>query len=168
MAGKKELIMASASKLLEKYSYKEISVLDIVSDSGVNRNTFYYHFKDMPALVEELACRQVDRIFDKGQLSMEDKLRALVDCLYENRRSVMHVYNFADRALFDKGLYSLSGHIVKRIFAGRADGEDMAHEEMICVSCVFGLVSTLLLKGLPESERARVMDLCCDPAFNIT
>ena len=47
--------MDSALKLLEQRNYKEITVLDIVAESGVNRNTFYYHFRDMSALVEELA-----------------------------------------------------------------------------------------------------------------
>ena len=171
MAGKKELIMASAAKLLEKHNYKDITVLDIVSDSGVNRNTFYYHFKDMPSLVEELARRQVDRIFDKKQLSVDDKLRELVDCLYENRRTVMHVYNYADRAVFDKGLHGLSEHIVNCILDGRRESFAGSDEEwertgLVCKSCVFGLISSLLLKCLPESEKDNIQKLCVDPLTN--
>ena len=67
ISGKKELIMSSAAKLLEQKEYREITVLDLVADSGVNRNTFYYHFKDMPMLVLELARKAVDSCFTSSK-----------------------------------------------------------------------------------------------------
>ena len=92
MAGKKELIMASATRLLEQKNYKELSVLDIVADSNVNRNTFYYHFKDMPALVEALACRCIDRIFSDGDTDLVQKLWLVVDTMYETGRDLFSKY----------------------------------------------------------------------------
>ena len=37
-------------------------VVDIVEDCGISRNTFYYHFEDMPALVEAVVLEEVDGI----------------------------------------------------------------------------------------------------------
>ncbi|MTB64153.1 TetR family transcriptional regulator [Streptococcus sp. zg-86] len=37
-------------KLLETEKYTDITVLRIAQDSGVNRNSFYYHYKDMDDL----------------------------------------------------------------------------------------------------------------------
>ena len=40
--------------MLENKEYSEITVLDLVADSNVNRNTFYYHFKDLDGLIPRL------------------------------------------------------------------------------------------------------------------
>lgn len=50
--------MQSAVKLLNQRAYRDVSVLDIVRDCDINRNTFYYHFKDMPALLDEIRPQQ--------------------------------------------------------------------------------------------------------------
>jgi len=42
-------IKASFLKLLNQRPLREITVKDIVQDCGVNRNSFYYHFQDIPA-----------------------------------------------------------------------------------------------------------------------
>ena len=59
---KKAAIMESLLKLLDERPLNKISVRDIVEDCGINRNTFYYHFEDMPALVEAVVLEEVDCI----------------------------------------------------------------------------------------------------------
>ena len=54
-ASAKEALQAAFLRLLEERPLREITVKDIVQACGVNRNTFYYHFKDIPALLEELS-----------------------------------------------------------------------------------------------------------------
>ena len=46
-------------KLLNQRPLNQITVKDIVEDCGINRNSFYYHFEDLPALVEEIVDEQV-------------------------------------------------------------------------------------------------------------
>lgn len=41
-------------ELLEQRPLKDITVKDIVETCGINRNSFYYHFQDLPALIEEI------------------------------------------------------------------------------------------------------------------
>ena len=50
----KTAIMQSFVKLLDSTPFDRITVKDIVDDCGVNRNTFYYNFEDIYALVDEL------------------------------------------------------------------------------------------------------------------
>ena len=47
----KELLKDTFWELLEEKAYSKITVNDIVSRCDVNRNTFYYHFKDIPSLM---------------------------------------------------------------------------------------------------------------------
>ena len=59
---KRSAIMESLLKLLDERPLNKISVRDIVEDCGINRNTFYYHFEDMPALVEAVVLEEVNHI----------------------------------------------------------------------------------------------------------
>ena len=40
-------IMHSLIELLEEKEFTKITVKDIVTRCGINRNTFYYHFEDI-------------------------------------------------------------------------------------------------------------------------
>ena len=50
----RKAIKESFLKLLSQRPLSQITVKDIVEDCGINRNSFYYHFADLPALVEEI------------------------------------------------------------------------------------------------------------------
>ena len=76
----REAIKAAALRLLEERPLREITVKDIVQECGVNRNTFYYHFRDIPALLEDLITDQADRIIaaQGPALSLADWARRLI------------------------------------------------------------------------------------------
>lgn len=48
----KKVISDAFWQLLEEKPYNKITVQNIVEYCQINRNTFYYHFQDIPALAE--------------------------------------------------------------------------------------------------------------------
>ena len=58
----KQAIKASFMKLLSQKPLNKISVRDIVEDCGINRNSFYYHFQDIPSLLGEIVTEQTDQL----------------------------------------------------------------------------------------------------------
>ena len=58
----KDSIKVSFMKLLNQKPLSKITVKEIVSECGINRNSFYYHFKDIPNLLEEIFIEQADSI----------------------------------------------------------------------------------------------------------
>ena len=64
----REAIQAAFLSLLEERPLRDITVKDIVQSCGVNRNSFYYHFKDIPALLQE---DSLSRVRVPGLTSME-------------------------------------------------------------------------------------------------
>lgn len=47
----KKALAASLKKIMQKKPFSKITVREIIADCGVNRNTFYYHFEDIYALL---------------------------------------------------------------------------------------------------------------------
>ena len=147
--------MSSAVKMLKQKDYKEITVLDLVADSGVNRNTFYYHFKDMDALIVELSKAVIEHVFSASRLDLREKLADIVNQMYKNRDGALHVYNSADRADFDKGLFEVCEYIAAKICSESAELRNKSELEKdawcsyVKCSC-YGLVSDWLANGLDE------------------
>lgn len=132
-------------------------MLSVVSDSGVNRNTFYYHFKDMPALVRELALRHAVSIIDKSA-NAANALELVVNSIYDNRKTVMHVWSSAERETFDRELDALCAAFAQHLalaFALTAHlSPDEAEMKTSIYKCtVYGLLSHALQHGLREDER---------------
>ena len=50
----KKAILDSFVELISERPFDKITVKDIVTRCGVSRNTFYYYFEDVNALVDEL------------------------------------------------------------------------------------------------------------------
>lgn len=48
----KETIIDAFWQLLEEKPFNKITVQNIVERCALNRNTFYYHFQDIPNLAE--------------------------------------------------------------------------------------------------------------------
>jgi AcrR family transcriptional regulator len=73
----KEAITGAFLRLIGKKSLEKITVRDIVDECGINRNTFYYHFQDMYAVLEDL-CRDI-----VGQLPTDGSLCETMTCFLE-------------------------------------------------------------------------------------
>ena len=51
--------------LLETTPLDKITVRDIVETCGVNRNTFYYHYQDVYALIDEIFTHETNRVLEQ-------------------------------------------------------------------------------------------------------
>ena len=59
----KDTIKQSFIKLMNEKPISKITVKDIVVDCKINRNSFYYHYEDLPALVMELIIEVSEPVF---------------------------------------------------------------------------------------------------------
>jgi len=82
-------------ELLSKKSLDKITVRDITDQTGISRNTFYYHYQDIPALLEDILEKDADRVIaDYPKLnSIEECLGAAMEFARANKRIIMHIFN---------------------------------------------------------------------------
>jgi len=119
-------IRASFIKLLNQKPLSQITIKDIVDDCGVNRNTFYYYFQDLPDLVETITKEEAQRVIQLYPAidSIEQCLDALIDFALENRKAVLLVRG--ERPILDEK-YDLHKHVnVKYTEDGGAPPYDYA------------------------------------------
>ena len=78
-------IQQSFLRLLSQRPITKITVKDIVEDCGINRNSFYYHFQDLPQLLETVIIESADEIISRipESFSLEEGLPTVLERLVE-------------------------------------------------------------------------------------
>lgn len=114
MKATQQKIVDAFGALLSERSLSRITVKDIVQRAGVNRNTFYYYFQDMPDLVEQTIKVQVDHIirtFSKFDAPM-DCITPLIQFGTAYRKAILNIYGSVQRDAFLSGLNELALYLV--------------------------------------------------------
>jgi AcrR family transcriptional regulator len=103
MRNRTEIVITEAfERLLEERPLTKITVKDIVERCGVNRNTFYYHFQDIPSLIERSLKEKADQIIlDNCRLeSPLDCIRLVIQYCSDHKRAGLHIYRSVQREVF--------------------------------------------------------------------
>lgn len=164
---KRNAIMESLLKLLEERPLNKITVKDIVDDCGINRNTFYYHFEDMSALIEAIILSEVDRVMNQYQdvSSMEECLEMAMRLVADHKRAIWHIYNSANRDFLEVRLMEICRHAATRFVKKTAGDIQIRPEDCDIIiqsyKCeLFGLVIDWLNGGMRDDAEARALRLC--------
>ena len=101
--------------LLEERPFSDITVKDIVEKCGINRNSFYYHYQDLPALLEEIVREDTEAIIRKypNVSSIVECYDALTEFVTTRRRAIMHIYRSVNREMFETYLMQVSEYFVR-------------------------------------------------------
>lgn len=151
----KKAIMQCFIQMLNESPMDKISVVDIAERCGINRNTFYYYYCDIYALVKELFTIEAQRIAEK-ELScatwQEVCLEAL-EFVRENRRAVYHLFHSNHRDLLEEYLYDVAHLEMVNFVRREAEGmpvkeEDISSLALFYTSALVGLVTRWMLEGM--------------------
>lgn len=95
----KKAIIDSFIELISERPFDKITVKDIVTRCGVNRNTFYYYFEDVYALVDELFQIETQNILGNAADydTWQEAFLKAIDFVHNNRRGIYHLYNSISR-----------------------------------------------------------------------
>ena len=127
----KQAIIHTFLKLLREKPVEKITIKDIVEDCGINRNTFYYHFSDIPSLVDEILAAETERVLGQhlGADSWAEGFIAAAEFALDNKTSVYHLYNSVKRETFERHLNSIGRDVVGRFVEQQAEGLAVKEED---------------------------------------
>ena len=111
----KRALEASFKKLLLEKPLNKITINDITEDCGVNRMTFYYHFKDIYDLVDWTLVEDATEELEGHQdfETWSDAFRDMLEKVQANRVLVLNVYRSISREQVEQYLYRLLDPILK-------------------------------------------------------
>ena len=136
MAQMTKLALAQALKeLMGEQTLDKITVKEVVARCGVNRQTFYYHFKDIYHLLDwmfenegkEFAYKFPDiRTDDDGQTA----IRCICTYLQENQTVVTNIYHSLGRELLERYLSREMVKLLKNTLVQRSERVGAFEEDL--------------------------------------
>ena len=101
-------------KLLGDRALDKITVKDIVEECGINRNSFYYHYQDIPDLLGHIIKEQADLVITEYPTvdSLESAMEAIISFAIKNRNAVLHIFNSVSRDILEKNLSDLCEDVI--------------------------------------------------------
>ncbi len=107
-------IKESFIKLLNERPLDKITVKDIVEDCGINRNSFYYHYQDVPTLLGTIVREQSEVVITEYPTvdSLESAMEAIISFAIKNKNAVLHIFNSISRDILEKNLSDLCEDVI--------------------------------------------------------
>lgn len=107
----KKALSRTLRNLLEEIPLSKVTVALVTKECGVNRQTFYYHFRDIPDLVGWTFTQEAKETFaefkDKN-VSWEEGFLALFDLLLRDKRFILNVYHSVSLEILQDYIYLLA------------------------------------------------------------
>lgn len=144
----KRALESSLKNMLLKKPLDKITINDITDDCGMNRMTFYYHFKDIYDLVEwsceEYASRALNgkKTYDTWQQGLLQIFNAVLD----NKPFIMNVYRSVRREQVEVYLYKVTYKLLIDVVEEKAQGMQVkeADKKFIANFYKFAFVGLML------------------------
>lgn len=113
----KRAIKESFWKLLNEQPLTQISVREIVEECGINRNSFYYHFQDIPSLIEEIVMDAANALIQQHPItSIDEGVEAAFRFTLDNKKAILHICNSVNRNIYEQYLMRICEYVVTTYF----------------------------------------------------
>lgn len=162
----KRALAASLKKLLTEKPLEKVTVVDIVEDCEVNRQTFYYHFQDIYDLIEWIYIEEAAKVIgdNKTYETWQEGFLHIFDYVLEHKDFVLNTYHSTSRAHLETFLYQETYRLLKCVVDEQAQGFSVREEDKAFIANFYkygfvGLVSEWISKGMKEDASSIIAKL---------
>ena len=152
----KRALEQSLKNLLLKKPLTKITVGDITDDCGINRMTFYYHFKDIYDLVEWSCLEDAKRALDEKKTydTWQQGLLQIFKAVQENKPFILNVYRCVHREQVEKYLQPLVDQLLWNVINEEAAGITVRDEDKQFIAQVYSYMFIgLMLDWIKDDMR---------------
>ncbi len=153
----KRALEQSLKNLLLKKPLTKITINDIAEDCGINRMTFYYHFKDIYDLVEWSCLEDARHALEEKKThdTWQEGLLNIFEAVLANKPFIMNVYRCVDREQVEKYLKPLTDHLILGVIEEQSAGMTVREEDKEFIARVYSYVFIgIMLDWIREDMKA--------------
>ena len=152
----KRALEQSLKHLLLKKPLTKITVGDITEDCGINRMTFYYHFKDIYDLVEWSCLEDAKRALEEKKTydTWQQGFLQIFKAVQENKPFILNVYRCVHREQVEKYLQPLVDQLLLNVINEEAAGITVRDEDKQFIAQVYSYMFIgLMLDWIKDDMR---------------
>ena len=159
----KNAIRRAFIRLLNERPIDKISIKDIAETGAVNRNTFYYYYADIYALVEDIFEMEAADFLTKMRRyeSWQEAFLDATDFAMQNKRAVFHLYNSANQGTLRRYYHKVILGAMMTYVQGQAEGLTVQEEDIRVLAEFYsaaleGLTALWLQDGMKYDAEAYI------------
>lgn len=160
----KRALEESLKRMLLKKPVNKITIADITEDCGINRMTFYYHFKDIYDLIEWSCMEDAAKALDgkKTYDTWQQGFLQIFQAVLENKPFILNVYQSVSRDQVENYLYKLTQKLLIGVIEEEAVGMEVRETDknFIADFYKFAFVGLMLdwIKNGMEKDPQQIID----------
>jgi probable dihydroxyacetone kinase regulator len=171
----KKALAASLKKLLSEKPLEKITVVDIIEDCEVNRQTFYYHFQDIYDLVEWIYTNEATKALDgkKTYDTWQQGFLQIYEYVLMNRAFVLNTYHSLSREHLETYLYNEVYTLLIDVIEEKCEGMPIRDDDKAFIAHFYkyafvGLILEWVRNGMKEKPSVIIDRLSILIGGNIT
>ncbi|TQI67690.1 TetR/AcrR family transcriptional regulator [Clostridium sp. KNHs216] len=171
----KRALEASLKNLLLQKPLDKITINDIAEDCGINRMTFYYHFKDIFDLVEWSCVEDATKALEgkKTYDTWQQGFLQIFEAVLANKPFILNVYHSVSREQVEIYLYKLTYDLLIGVVEEKAQGMAVRDEDKKFIADFYkygfvGLMLDWIKNGMKEEPQTIIDRLSSLVHGNIT
>ena len=135
----KKALEQSLKNLLLQKPLNKITINDITEDCGINRMTFYYHFKDIYDLVEWACLEDANKALEakKTYDTWQEGFVQIFHAVRDNKPFIMNVYRCTDREQVEKYLNPLTNALLMEVIEEESADVVVREEDKAFIAKVY-------------------------------
>ena len=152
----------SLKNLLLKKPLTKITINDITEDCGINRMTFYYHFKDIYDLVEWSCLEDARKALEEKKTydTWQQGFLQIFEAVLENKPFIMNVYRCVHREQVEKYLKPLVDNLLLGVINEEAEGITVREEDREFIAQVYSYIFVgLMLDWIKDDMKENPEDI---------
>ncbi len=160
----KKALAMSLKKLLAKKPLDKITVIDIAKDCEVNRQTFYYHFRDIYDLVDWILITEAEAALQDNKTydTWQQGFLQIFEWVLENKNFVKNAYHSISREQVERYLYDVAYDLLIGVVEERASGMTTRDEDKAFIANFYkyafvGIMLEWIRTGMKE-DPANIVD----------
>ena len=134
----KQLLTDTFLRLAEEKPIEKITIREIVSECGLNRNTFYYYFSDIFHLIESILSAEAERVVKRAREedSIAEGCIAFVEWIEVHRTAFRNIYNAIGRESVEYAMLRVLNEAMRGYVQRKAGGKHIPDEDVSLISAV--------------------------------
>mgnify|MGYP004623392147 CR=1 FL=1 len=153
----KRALEQSLKNLLLKKPLTKITINDIADDCGMNRMTFYYHFRDIYDLVEWSCLEDAKKALEEKKThdTWQEGFLNIFEAVLANKPFIMNVYHCVDREQVEKYLKPLTDNLILGVINEQAGNFTVREEDKEFIARVYSYIFIgIMLDWIKEDMKA--------------
>jgi len=156
-------IIETFLRLLNTMPLNQITVQMIADECGISRNTFYYHFGDVYALLETIFQQMFEESLAESKKcnTRLEEIRVYLSLFLENRQAVYHIYDSMNHRLITKYIYDVTTDSISELVQNAIGSVPISEENLRLITFMYqslflGFIEEWLHRGLKGDPSAEI------------